>query len=194
MADTQRFACACSRFAGGIPPAPPASQGETSCFHAPACVPARSVGWENRVNSKTSVGVTTKELVFVLFSVTLASQRAFVLSIHYCLSFVIARLVPGNPVKKPSGVSRYHYRRQSRRRAATPRLDLRVSSLIRALRARFARAQSIHGAPGDFFSMCFWLLNAPLSSQFIITFHSSFSPAGGNPKAAAQAARCVTLA
>ena len=37
---------------------------------------------------------------------------------------------------------------------ATPsRLDLRVSSLIRAIRARFARAQSIHGAPGDFFRL-----------------------------------------
>ena len=34
---------------GGCPPHPPFDAGETSCFHAPACAPARSVDWENRV-------------------------------------------------------------------------------------------------------------------------------------------------
>ena len=34
---------------GGCPPHPPFDAGETSCFHASACVPARSVDWENGV-------------------------------------------------------------------------------------------------------------------------------------------------
>ena len=42
---------------GGCPPHPPFVAGETSCFHTPACVPARSVDWENRVGSKNSNGV-----------------------------------------------------------------------------------------------------------------------------------------
>ncbi|WP_424948360.1 hypothetical protein [Candidatus Spongiihabitans sp.] len=67
-------------------------------------------------DTKTCSGVARHFL-----SCALASQLAFVLSIHCYLSFVIARLVPGNPVIKLSGVSRYHYRRQSRRYcAATP--------------------------------------------------------------------------
>ena len=40
-----------------MPPVPPLSGGGNSCFHTPACVPARSVVWENRVGSKSSTGV-----------------------------------------------------------------------------------------------------------------------------------------
>ncbi len=60
---------------GGYPPHPPFGAGETSCFHAPACVPARSGDWENRVNSKTSVGVITKESVFVILAGRRGSRR-----------------------------------------------------------------------------------------------------------------------
>ena len=42
-----------------MPPRTPLSGGGNSCFHTPACVPARSVDWENRVGSKHSNGVKT---------------------------------------------------------------------------------------------------------------------------------------
>ncbi len=60
---------------GECPPHPPFGARETSCFHAPACVPARSGDWENRVNSKTFVGVTTKESVFVILAGRRGSRR-----------------------------------------------------------------------------------------------------------------------
>ena len=42
---------------GGMPPTPPFRRGGNSCFHTPACVPARSVDWENRVGRKNYSGV-----------------------------------------------------------------------------------------------------------------------------------------
>ena len=84
---------------------------------------------------------------------------------------VIARLVPGNPVKKPSGVSRYHFGGEAASFFARIIPDTRPSGSLRSRKI----------APGDFFSMCLWLLNALLSFRFTIAHHSSFSPAGGNP-------------
>ncbi len=97
-------------------------------------------------------------------NVPLASQRAFVLSVHCCLSFVIARLVPGNPVVKPFGVAEllilnvlWHlnallsfqftvaYHSSLRLPFARIILDTRPSGSLRS-------RQSIHGAPGDFFA------------------------------------------
>ena len=46
-----------ARMWGGCPPPPPRIAGGNSCFHTPACVPARSVDWENRVGRKNYSGV-----------------------------------------------------------------------------------------------------------------------------------------